>query len=112
MRRPDSLRESPSEEFVPGTKAAEEARRAQIIAAAYKVAAQRGLQAITVRDVARKAGVSVGLVIFHFRTKDRVVLALLDWVIANTVSLSVDAETAAIPDPLERLIAILQSEMK
>jgi TetR/AcrR family transcriptional regulator, transcriptional repressor of bet genes len=96
---------------VPGTKIAEAARRAQIVAAAYRVAAKRGLQAVTIRDVAKNAGVSVGLVIFHFRTKDRVVLALLDWVVANTVSLSVGPDVARVPDPLDRLVAILRQEM-
>ena len=96
---------------MPGTKAAEAERRAQIIAAAYAVAARRGLQAVTVREVAKKAGVSVGLVIFHFRTKDRVVLALLDWVVANTVSLSVGPDIADIPDALDRLMAMLRHEL-
>ena len=96
---------------MPGTKAAEEARRAQIVAAAYAVAAKRGLRAITIRDVAKKAGVSVGLVIFQFGTKDRVVLALLDWVVANTVSLSVGPDIAEMSDALDRLVAMLRQEM-
>jgi TetR/AcrR family transcriptional repressor of bet genes len=69
------------------------------------------LQAVTIREVAKKAGVSVGLVIFHFRTKDRVVLALLDWVVANTVSLSIGPDIADIPDALDRLMAMLRQEM-
>src|SRR5262249_7291738 len=96
---------------MPGTKAAEEARRQQIIDAAYAVAARRGLQAVTVREVAKKAGVSVGLVLFHFRTKERVVLALLDWVVANTVSLSVGPDIVDRPDALQRLMAVLRQEM-
>ena len=85
---------------MPGTRIAENARREQIVAAGYAVASKRGLRAVTVRDVARKAGVSAGLVIFHFGTKDRLVLALLDWVVANTVSFTVGPEIVAIPDPL------------
>jgi TetR/AcrR family transcriptional regulator, transcriptional repressor of bet genes len=95
---------------VPGTRIAENARREQIVAAAYTVASKRGLRAITVRDVARKAGVSAGLVIFHFGTKDRLVLALLDWVVANTVSLTVGPEIVAIADPLDRLIGVMRQE--
>jgi AcrR family transcriptional regulator len=96
---------------MPGTKIAEDARREQIVAAAYALAARRGLRAVTIRDVARKAGISVGLVIFHFGTKDRVVLALLDWVVANTVSLTVGPEVAAVRDPLDRLVAVLRQEL-
>ncbi|HEY2164099.1 MAG TPA: TetR/AcrR family transcriptional regulator, partial [Gemmatimonadaceae bacterium] len=95
---------------MPGTRIAEDARRAQIVAAAYAVAAKRGLRAVTVRDVARKAGVSPWLVIFHFGTKDRVVLALLDWVLANTVSLTVGPDIAAMSDPLDRLVGVVRQE--
>ncbi len=95
---------------MPGTRIAENARREQIVAAGYAVASKRGLRAVTVRDVARTAGVSAGLVIFHFGTKDRLVLALLDWVVANTVSLTVGPEIVAIADPLDRLIGVMRQE--
>jgi AcrR family transcriptional regulator len=95
---------------VPGTRIAEDARREQIVAAAYAVAAKRGLRAVTIRDVAGKAGVSPGLVIFHFGTKDRVVLALLDWVVANTVSLTVGPDIVAMSDPLDRLVGVVRQE--
>ncbi|HEY9229349.1 MAG TPA: TetR/AcrR family transcriptional regulator [Gemmatimonadaceae bacterium] len=96
---------------MPGTKIAEALRREQIVAAAYDLAIRGGLRAVTIRDVARKGDMSTGLVIFHFGTKDRLVLALLDAVLAKTMSLSLSAEIAAIPDPLERLIALLRQEM-
>jgi AcrR family transcriptional regulator len=98
-------------ELVPGTRIAEHARREQIVAAAYAVASKRGLRAVTIRDVARRAGVSAGLVIFHFGTKDRVILALLDWVVANTVSLTVGPDIVAISDPLDRLVRVVRQEM-
>jgi len=100
-----------TEELVPGTRIAEDARREQIVAAAYAAAAKRGLRAVTIRDVARRARVSAGLVIFHFGTKDRVILALLDWVVANTVSLTVGPDIVAIVDPLDRLVAVVHQEM-
>jgi TetR/AcrR family transcriptional regulator, transcriptional repressor of bet genes len=96
---------------MPGTRIAEEKRREQIVAAAYAIASRRGLSAVTVREVARKARISVGLVIFHFGTKDRVVLALLDWVVENTVSLTIAPEVAAIVDPLGRLIGVIRQEI-
>jgi AcrR family transcriptional regulator len=96
---------------VPGTRATEAVRREQIISAAFELAASGGLRAVTVRDVARKAGMSGGLVIFHFGAKDRLVLALLDWVLANTMSLVLGPEPLAIADPLERLTAVVRQEM-
>jgi AcrR family transcriptional regulator len=96
---------------MPGTKIAEALRREQIIQAASELAHRRGLGAVTIRDVARKAEISTGLVIFHFRTKERVVLALLDYVLATTITLHVGPDIERLTDPFERLVALLRQEM-
>jgi AcrR family transcriptional regulator len=79
--------------------------------AAYAVAAGQGLDALTVRRVAAKAGLSTGLVLFHFKSKDQLTLSLLDHVLATTTVLHVTESIAAIPSPLDRLLALLQLEM-
>jgi AcrR family transcriptional regulator len=96
---------------MPGTRAAEAVRRGQIIKAAYTVAAVKGLDALTVRDIARKAGISHGLVLFHFETKEQLVLALLDWLLETTTVLHITDDIARIPQPLDRLHALLHREM-
>jgi TetR/AcrR family transcriptional repressor of bet genes len=96
---------------MPGQKASEETRRDQIIKAAYEVAARRGLEGLTVRLVAAKARLSAGLVLFHFKSKDQLVVALLDWLLATTTVLHIGAEIQAIDSPLERLLALLRQEM-
>src|SRR5258708_18793201 len=63
------------------------------------------------RVVALRADTSPGLVIFHFRTKEELILAVLDWVLSTTTAVSVGPEIEAISDPLERLIALLRQEM-
>ena len=92
---------------MPGRHVAESVRRSQIIKAAYHVAAARGLGGLTVRRVATKAGVSTGLVLFHFETKDQ----LLDWLLATTTVLHVSEGIARIASPLDRLLALLRQEM-
>lgn len=96
---------------MPGRKASEETRREQILTAAYEVAARRGLEGLTVRLVAAKARLSTGLVLFHFKSKDQLVVALLDWLLATTTVLHVGSEIQAIGSPLERLLALLRQEM-
>lgn len=96
---------------MPGPHASLTQRRAQILAATYSVAAQRGLDGITVRRVAGKAGVSTGLVLFHFRTKDQLTIALLDWLLETTTVLHVGDAIARIASPFERLLALVQQEM-
>ncbi|MEO8140615.1 MAG: TetR family transcriptional regulator, partial [Gemmatimonadota bacterium] len=96
---------------MPGRKASEETRREQIIKAAYEVAARKGLDGLTVRLVAVKAHLSTGLVLFHFKSRDQLVVALLDWLLATTTVLHIGPEIQAVAVPLERLVALLRQEM-
>ncbi|HSC31435.1 MAG TPA: TetR/AcrR family transcriptional regulator [Gemmatimonadaceae bacterium] len=96
---------------MPGTKAPEEERRAQIIAAAFDVAARRGLEGLTTRLVAERAHLSAGLVLFHFKTREHLLVALLDWLLSTTTELHVTDDIAGLPSPLERLLALLEREM-
>jgi AcrR family transcriptional regulator len=96
---------------MPGPKATEAQRREQILKAAHQVALRRGIDGLTVRAVAARARLSHGLVLFHFKRKDQLGLALLDRVLATTVSLSVPDDIGAIPNPRERLQALFRHEM-
>jgi len=96
---------------MPGQRATEAVRHAQIIKAAYHVAAKKGLDGLTVREVARRARISHGLVLFHFRTRDHLVGALLDWLLETTTVLHVTEDIARLSLPLDRFHALLQKEM-
>ncbi len=69
---------------MPGRKAPEVARREQILNAAFRVALRERLSGLRIRDVAREAGLSSGLVLFHFKTKDTLIAALLEWLLEST----------------------------
>ena len=96
---------------MPGSKLTEEIRREQVIGAAYALAVKGGLRAITIRDVATRAGMSSGLVLFHFSSKEQLVLELLDWVLATTTTLRVGPSIRANVAPLDRLSALLTQEV-
>jgi TetR/AcrR family transcriptional regulator, transcriptional repressor of bet genes len=70
---------------MPGQKMHENHRREQILAAAYRVALQQRLAGLSSRAVASEAGVSNGLVFFHFKNRRELLLALLDWLLAKTI---------------------------
>lgn len=59
------------------------ARRTQIAGALMRVAAAQGLQAVSLRHVAREAGVSAGMVQHYFRTKDEMMTFALEVVREN-----------------------------
>jgi AcrR family transcriptional regulator len=96
---------------MPGKRASEEERREQILRAAFEVAAREGIGSLTIRAVAAEARVSHALVIFHFRSRERLVHDLLEWLIEATSVLHVPEEVARLPDALDRLHALLQQEM-
>ncbi len=96
---------------MPGQKAPGEKRREQILAAAFAVAARDGIAGLTVRAVAGEAGLSHGLVLFHFKRKEQLVAALLDAVLETTLVLEVPADVAGVPRPLDRLRALLRREV-
>ncbi len=97
---------------MPGQKATEAERREQILTAAYEVAVRRGIDGLTVRAVAARAQLSHGLVLFHFKRKAQLGLALLDRVLEQTVSLRVPDQISALRDPRERLQALFRHEMR
>ncbi len=96
---------------MPGTKAPEAKRREQILAAAYAVAAREGLDGTTVIQVAAAANLSPGLIMFHFKTKRRLLRELLDWLVTSTTAFHVGPEVAELASPHHRLIALLRQEM-
>jgi TetR/AcrR family transcriptional regulator, transcriptional repressor of bet genes len=89
----------------------EEARREQLLQAAFAVACRSGIGGLVVRAVAAEAGVSHALVLFHFRTKERLVHELLEWLIAGTAVLHVSEDIARFPHARDRLHALLHQEM-
>ena len=67
---------------------------------------------MTIRDVATHAGISTGLVLFHFESKEKLVHGLADWILSTTTVLQVGPDIAAIDDALERLLTLLRQEMR
>jgi TetR/AcrR family transcriptional regulator, transcriptional repressor of bet genes len=86
-------------------------RRGQIVQAAFEVASRKGVEGLTIRAVAAQAGLSHALVVHYFQRKERLVQALLEWLIETTSVLHVSDDVARFPRPLDRLHALLQQEM-
>src|SRR6478735_7008925 len=52
--------------------------KGRILEAAFRRLAAEGYAALSVREIARDAGVNHALINYHFRTKDQLVIAVLD----------------------------------
>ncbi|HEX6748066.1 MAG TPA: TetR family transcriptional regulator C-terminal domain-containing protein [Longimicrobium sp.] len=86
-------------------------RREQILRAAFEVASREGIGGLTIRAVAAEAEVSHALVVHYFQRKERLVHALLDWLIETTTVLHMSDDIARLPRAVDRLHALLQQEM-
>jgi AcrR family transcriptional regulator len=96
---------------MPGKRASEDVRREQILRGAFEVASREGIGSLTIRAVAAEAKLSHALVLFHFERKERLVHALLDWLIETTSVLHVSEDIGRFPHAQDRLHALLQQEM-
>jgi len=97
---------------MPGQRETQATRREQILEAAYEVALRRGIDGLTVRAVAIRARLSHSLVLFHFKRKEQLGLALLDRVLAGTLSITLPNEIRTIRQPRERLQVLVRQELQ
>ena len=94
----------------PQRKATRPVRRQQLIESTIAVLARKGYAGLTIADVAKEAGLSAGIVIFHFNSKDELLAAVLG-ALASEYRVHWEASmNAAGPAPADRLKAILLSD--
>lgn len=94
---------------MPGPKASEQERQTQILEAAHVVAARKGLAGLSTRAVAEEAGLSQGLVFFHFKSREILLVALLDHLLMQIMR--VDAPPTGGLPALDQLLGLLRSEI-
>jgi len=85
-------------------------RKEQLIEAVIHTVAQRGLPQTTLGEVAKAAGVSHGLVNFHFRSKDALLAETLSYMSNEHRAIWTAALQAAGPPPAGPLHALILAE--
>lgn len=83
-------------------------RREQILRAATKLFSEQGYYLTTIQDIAREAGISVGLIYQYFRDKDDVLFLTLKLVL-ETYENEIPAALEKAEHPLERLTIALRT---
>ncbi|WP_232664915.1 TetR/AcrR family transcriptional regulator [Pseudonocardia sp. TRM90224] len=81
-------------------------RRTRIAAALLQVAADRGIEAVSLRHVATEAGVSSGMVQHYFRTKDEMMTFALAVVAENVMARMAGQPVAETPAAMIRALVI------
>ena len=94
----------------PLRKAARNVRRQQLIDSTIAVLGRKGYAALTVADVAKEAGLSPGIVIFHFNSKDELLADVLGHLAAEYRAHWEARMKAAGPAVADRLRALMLSD--
>ena len=85
-----------------------ERRRTQIVTAATQLFSEQGFFKTTIKDIAKKAGVSSGLVYLYVREKEDVLLLVLLQVV-EAYAREIPRAMEGVTDPLERLVRAIES---
>ncbi|WP_119462606.1 TetR/AcrR family transcriptional regulator [Rhodospirillaceae bacterium SYSU D60014] len=89
------------------SKKAPEVRRKELIDATFRCLCRYGTGEVSVRLIAQEAGLSLGMVRHHFRTKDELLAATLRHLSAKVQAQTREALAATDLSPVERLHAFI-----
>lgn len=87
-----------------------ETRRVQLIEATIETLAERGFSRTTLTEVARTAGLSHGLVLFHFETKEKLLAETLAYLAEEYRANWTGALAQAGDDPARQLNALIEAD--
>ena len=83
-------------------------KRKLLIRTTYKLIAEFGFSNITLQDVADKAGVSKGIILYYFENKDELFASLLEWLVKKIES-NIRVEVSKAETPMDKVKAYLNS---
>jgi AcrR family transcriptional regulator len=86
-------------------------RREIIVKAAGRLFREKGYEGTSVRDLADAVGLQSGSLFFHFRSKEEILLSLLEGGLRRAVAI-LDRHLAAAVSPREKLSAILHGHLQ
>lgn len=80
----------------------------KIVRGTYQAMARIGTQQLSLRRLAKELDVSPALLVYHFRTRDNLLLETMHWALASTVR-RIKRHIAGIKDPIDALAALMDA---
>jgi TetR/AcrR family transcriptional repressor of bet genes len=87
-----------------------EQRKQEIIDALLRVMAERGYEKASIQAIAKEAGLAPGLIHYHFKTKQEILLGLVNW-IASSATERLEKMEAQVSDPWDKLSAFINARL-
>src|SRR5688572_19545471 len=72
------------------------AKQEEVLRVAYRLMATKGMHQMTLQDVADAAGMSKANVVYHYKTKENLVLTTMQWVLERVAARVVEATASAV----------------
>jgi len=87
-----------------------EQRKQEIINALLRVMAERGYEKASIQAIAKEAGLAPGLIHYHFKTKQEILLGLVNW-IASSATERLDKMKTEVSDPWDKLTVFINARL-
>jgi AcrR family transcriptional regulator len=71
-------------------------KQEEVLRVAYRLMATKGMHRMTLQDVADAAGMSKANVVYHYKTKEDLVLTAMQWVLQRVAARVVEATASAV----------------
>jgi TetR/AcrR family fatty acid metabolism transcriptional regulator len=81
-------------------------RRTALLRAAFREVAEKGFSEVTLDDIARRAGVSKGVTLYYFDSKEELFRELFSWLI-DSIHRRMREAVEAVADPVEKVRALV-----
>jgi AcrR family transcriptional regulator len=94
-----------AKQFVQGY---EDQRREELIKATFLEVSEKGYSAVTLQDIATRAGVSKGTTLYYFASKEDLFLGALEWLVER-MHRRIHEAVAEVEDPVGKIRAVLQT---
>ena len=82
-------------------------RRLALLKAAFREVGEKGFSVVTLDDIAQRAGVSKGVTLYYFASKEELFLELFGWLVDSILQRMREAVAAA-EDPVEKVRALVE----
>lgn len=82
--------------------------QAHLLRHAYHLIGERGVHQVALEDIAERAGVSKGLLLYYFKTKENLVLSTMRWALSATAERIREAMAAA-HSPEAKVLAMIEA---
>jgi AcrR family transcriptional regulator len=83
-------------------------RELAIVRSAYRVIARQGSNRLSLQDIADEAGVSKALVLYHFKSRDNLLLTTMTWALLRTAT-RIRERVAGVREPRAAVHALLDA---